>query len=32
MNESSQIPNVIDRCCSISTSLLCIRCKQKPTR
>ena len=32
MNESSQIPNVIDRCCSVSTRILCFRCKEKPTR
>ena len=31
MNESSQIPNVIDRCCSVSICLLCFRCKDKPT-
>jgi len=30
MNESSQIPNVIDRCCTVSTRLLCFRCKEKP--
>ena len=32
MNKSSQIPNVIDRCCSVSTRLLCFRCKEKSTR